>query len=207
MLIDKSLACPANHFLVLHLKLWCHATHVVIMPSYPPMPYSAGPTDEPLPQIDVSNPEAARSSFRTTDFDSTLPFIRARFPNIDPLYMTKIFRGTIHPEGLVWLDVDREDASPSDFPNLGHLLYCFEIYGQILCIFASPQGIEQVMELQMALADYRIRLLKLNKVASFESLRTWHKAVLEAQIRDGQDSAAGWRARRDELAGLLKRQT
>ena len=61
------------------------------------------------------------------------------------------------------------------------------------------------MELQMALADYRIRLLKLSKVATFESLREWHKAVLEAQIRDGQDRVAGWRERREELGALLKR--
>jgi len=173
------------------------------MPIHPPTPYSTEPV--PLPPIDVSSPDDARSSFPHTDFPTALPLIRARFPNIDPLYLTKIFRGTIRPEGLIWLDVDREDASPPDFPNLAHLLYCFEIYGQILCILTAPQGAEQVLELQRALADYRIRVLKLSKVASFESLREWHKAILQAQIRDGQDRVDGWRERREEFGKLLRK--
>lgn len=88
------------------------------MPLYPP---SFNPPPEPLPPIDVSSPDSTRTSFLTTDYDSTLPLVRARFPNIDPLYITKIFRGTIHPEGLIWLDVDRQDASPPDFSDLAHL--------------------------------------------------------------------------------------
>ncbi|KAL8728595.1 MAG: hypothetical protein Q9181_005303 [Wetmoreana brouardii] len=156
--------------------------------------------------IDVSSPDDSRSSFRTTDYDSTLPIIRARFPNIDPLYFMKIFRGTIRPEGLVWLDVDRQDATPPDFYNLAHLLYCFEIYAQVVCILAGPQGIEQEMELQRAMADHRIRVLKLSRVATFDSLKEWHKAILEAQLRDGQDRVEGWMGKRDEFDGLLRRQ-
>jgi len=185
------------------------------MPSHPPIPPPIQPPihlptshpSEPIDQypIDTSSPDDSRSSFRTTDFDTTLPHIRARFPNIDPLYLTKIFRGTIRASGLIWLDVDREDPSPSDFPNLAHLLYCFEIYGQIICILAAPQGYARELELQRALADYRVRLLKLSKVATFESLKEWHKAMLEAQIRDGQDRADGWRQKREELGGLLRR--
>ena len=173
------------------------------MPLYPPIPYSE--PNQPLPPIDVSSPDANRSSFLTTDYDSTVPLVRARFPNIDPLYITKIFRGTIHPEGLIWLDVDRQDASPPDFSDLAHLLYCFEIYGQILCILTDPQGGRKEIELQRALTDYRVRVLKLSKMASFESLREWHKAYLGAQIRGGQDRVEGWRERREGLGALLKR--
>ncbi len=180
------------------------------MSSYPPMPRLSDSNDHPPfldpNAIDVSSPDESRTSFRTTDYDATVPLIRARFPNIDPLYFIKIFRGTIRAAGLVWLDVDRQDATPPDFENFAHLLYCFEIYGQILCIFASPQGLEREMELQRALADYRLRVLKLSRVATFESLREWHKAVLEAQLLNGQDRIDGWRERREELAGLLKRQ-
>lgn len=185
---------------------------ILAMANYPPMPrlsdsidHSSAPFIDP-DSIDVSSPDDSRSSFRTTDYDSVFPRIHSRFPNIDPVYITKIYRGTIHPTGLVWLDVDRQDATPSDFENLAHLLYCFEIYGQILCIFASPQGVEREMELQWALADYRIRILKLSRVATFESLNEWHKAILETQIRDGQDRASGWRERRQDLSALLKRQ-
>ncbi|KAI4125968.1 MAG: hypothetical protein LQ338_003994 [Usnochroma carphineum] len=153
--------------------------------------------------IDVSFPEDSRTSFRSTDFDSALPLIRARFPNIDPLYITKIFRGTITAPGLVWLDVDRQDATPPDFITLAHLLYCFEIYGQIVCVFA---GVAQEMELQRALAEYRIRLLKLSRWATFESLREWHKACLEAQIQEGQDRVEGWRDGGREFEGLLRRE-
>ena len=85
-------------------------------------------------------------------------------------------------------------------------MYCFEIYGQVICILASPQGVERVLELQRALSDYRVRLLKLSRAATFDSLREWHKAVLEAQIRGGQDRVEGWREKREDLAGLLKRQ-
>lgn len=62
-----------------------------------------------------------------------------------------------------------------------------------------------MLELQRALADYRIRVLKLSKVASFESLREWHKAILQAQIRDGQDRVDGWRERREEFGKLLRK--
>ena len=192
------------------------------MSSYPPMPYLSGSSDHgsgvgsgvsggsgaPFvdpDSIDVSNPDDSRSSFRTTDYNSTVPLIRARFPNIDPLYFTKIFRGTIRPEGLVWLDVNRQDATPPDFEDFAYLLYCFEIYGQIICTFASPQGLVRELELQRALSDYRARLLKLSRVTTFESLKEWHKTVLDAQFRDGQDWADGWRERRDDLVGLLKR--
>lgn len=170
------------------------------MSLYPPMPTLGQPIAPP--PIDTSSPDDSRTSFRDTDYDAAVPLIRARFPNIDPLYITKIFRGTVRAEGLIWLDVDREDASPPDFPDLAHLLYCFEIYGQMICIFVGPQ---QEIELQRALSDYRIRLLKLSKVASFESLREWHKATLEAQFRDGQDRVEGWRERREEFGRLLKK--
>lgn len=173
------------------------------MVNFPPKPYVSEPIHD-IP-IDTSSPEESRSSFRTTDYDTALPIIRARFPEVDPLYLTKIFRGTITPEGLVWLDVNREDATPADFPTLSHLLYCFEIYGQIIGVFTSFQGIEQEVDLQKALADYRIRLLKLSKAATFESLREWHKAFLETQFRDGQDRVEGWTARREDLGVLLKR--
>ena len=181
------------------------ATHQPARPPiHPPEPHYPQPIIDPE-SIDVSSPEDSRVSFRSTDFDSTLPIVRARFPNIDPLYIRKIFRGTIHPSGLIWLDVDRQDASPPDFSDLAHLLYCFEVYGQILCILADPRGLDRETELQRALSDYRIRILKLSKMATFESLNEWHKANLDAQIRDGQDRVDGWRERREELVGLLRR--
>ena len=173
------------------------------MANYPPMPRLGEPIEPP--PIDVSSPEDFRVSFRTTDFDSTVSLIRARFPNIDPLYLTKIFRGTVKATGLIWLDVDRQDTSPLDFSDFEHLLYCFEVYGQIVCILASPQGPVRELELQNALADYRIRLLKLSKWATFESVMLWHKAVVDAQLREGQDRVEGWTARREELGTLLRK--
>ncbi|KAI4140037.1 MAG: hypothetical protein L6R39_005989 [Caloplaca ligustica] len=155
--------------------------------------------------IDVSSPEDFRTSFRSTDLESALPLIRARFPNIDTLYLIKIFRGTVGPTGLIWLDIGRQDTSPLDFSDIAHLVYCFEVYGQIICILASPQGIERELELQHALADYRIRLLKLSKWATFESLKGWHSAFLETRFQDGQDRPEGWRELREDLATLLRR--
>jgi len=176
------------------------------MPSYPPMPrlhHLAEPIDPP--PIDLSSPDNSRTSFRTTDFDSILPVIRARFPTIDLVYLVKIFRGTIGPNGLIWLDIDRQDTSGLEFSDLAHLLYCLEIYGQIVCILASPQGIEQQMELQIALADYRIRLLKLSKWATFASLKEWYKASILTQLRNGQDRPEGWRENREDLSPLLRK--
>ena len=155
--------------------------------------------------IDVTNPEDVRVSFRTTDYDSALAIIQDRFPEIDPLYLTKIFRGTIRAEGLVWLDVGRQDVTPEDFTSLAHLLYCFEVYGQVICIFAQPQGQVFELELQRALADYRLKLLQLSRVSTWESLREWHKAVLVAQFGNGQDRLEGWRKDRPELQGMLRR--
>ena len=156
--------------------------------------------------IDVTDPDEVRVSFRTTDYDAASSIVHARFPEVDPLYVTKIFRGSIRAEGLVWLDVGRQDVTPDDFTSLAHLFYCFEVYGQIICIFARPQGKEFELELQEALADYRLRLLRLSQVATFESLRHWHKEFLEAQFREGQDRLEGWRDDRPELQILLKRQ-
>ena len=155
--------------------------------------------------IDVTDPEDVRVSFRTTDYDRAYEIVHARFPEVDPLYLTKIFRGTIGAEGLVWLDVGRQDVTPEDFTSLAHLLYCFEVYGQMICIFAQPRGKVHEIELQRALADYRLRVLQLSRVTTFESLREWHKAVLVSQFRDGQDRIEGWRGDRPELEGLLQR--
>lgn len=156
--------------------------------------------------IDVTNPEDVRVSFRTTDYDRAFDIVHARFPEVDPLYITKIFRGTIGAEGLVWLDIGRQDVTPEDFTGLAHLLYCFEVYGQIICIFAQPQGQALEIELQRALADYRLKVLQLSRVTTFESLKAWHKAVLIAQFRGGQDRVEGWREERPELQGLLRKQ-
>ena len=172
------------------------------MPSYSTIPRVSEPIDPP---IDVSSPDDHRTSFRTTNFDSIVPLIHARFPNIDLVYLTKIFRGTVGATGLIWLDIDRQDTSPLDFSDFTHLLYCFEVYGQIVCIMASPQGIGRELELQMALADYRLRLLKLSQWATFESVRSWHKGFLETQFRDGQDRAEGWRQPREDLTTLLRK--
>lgn len=173
------------------------------MPNFSTMPRASQPLD-PDP-IDTTSPDDSRTSFRTTDFDSILPLINNRFPNIDLVYLTKIFRGTIGANGLIWLDIDRQDTSPLDLSDLAHLMYCFEVYGQIVCIMASPQGMEKELELQTALTDYRLRILKISKWATFDSLRAYHKAFLEAQFQIGQDNAEGWRERREELSGLLRK--
>ncbi|KAL8734669.1 MAG: hypothetical protein Q9166_001325 [cf. Caloplaca sp. 2 TL-2023] len=165
------------------------------------------PSNEPidLPPIDVSSPEEARVSFRSTDLDAVLPFIRARFPNIEPLYLTKIFRGTIGSTGLIWLDIDRQEASGLDFSDLAHLMYCFEVYGQIVCMMASAEGVGRELELQCALADFRIRVLKFSKWALFESLLEWFKAFVDTRLRHGQDRPEGWMERRDDLSALLRK--
>ncbi|KAL8709762.1 MAG: hypothetical protein Q9220_005548 [cf. Caloplaca sp. 1 TL-2023] len=173
------------------------------MSSYSPTPGFNEPFNASF--IDTSNPEDVRTSFRTTTLDSIKPFINARFPNIEPHYLTKIFRGTIGTTGLIWLDIDRQDFSPLDFSDLAHLLYCFEVYAQIICIMARPQGMEHELELQHALADYRIRLLKMSKWATFESLLAWHKAYLDDRFRLGQDLPDGWRQKREDLATLLRK--
>lgn len=74
-----------------------------------------------------------------------------------------------------------------------------------MCIFASPDGIQRVLELQTALAEYRMRLLKNSKWATFESLKEWHKACVEAQFRDGQDRPEGWRVGREDLTNMLRK--
>ena len=152
------------------------------------------------------DPDADRVSFRRTDFQSVVPSIESRFPYVQLLYLTKIFRGTITPRGLVWLDHDREDATPAESQDLSHLLYCFEVYGQIICMFVSSgEHVEEVEELQRALADYRIRLLKLAKYCTFESLRAWHDAFVASMMKEGQDRPEHWRAPREDLTQLLRR--
>ncbi|KAL8774472.1 MAG: hypothetical protein Q9209_000845 [Squamulea sp. 1 TL-2023] len=165
-------------------------------------------SDDPsIPPIDTSSPEDHRVSFRTSSLQQSLPLIRTRFPNIEPLYLTKIFRGTIGSIGLIWLDIGRQDTSPLDFSDLAHLLYCFEIYGQIVCTLAGQGegGSVQELELQKALADYKIRLLKMSKWATWESLLEWHKVFLEGVFARGQDRVEVWREGREDLGGILRR--
>ena len=96
--------------------------------------------------------------------------------------------------------------TPSESHDLSHLLYCFEVYGQIVCLLAAGgTDVAGVEELQRALAEYRMRLLKLAKVCTFESLRDWHGAFLDEMFKNGQDSAEGWRVTRPELTQLLVR--
>ncbi|KAI4117129.1 MAG: hypothetical protein LQ345_002577 [Seirophora villosa] len=172
-------------------------------PPYPPL--SPPPSSINPSVIDTSSHEDARVSFRTTSLDATIPVLRARFPFVDPLYLTKIFRGTIGAIGLIWLDAGRQDASPLDFSDLPHLLYCFEVYGQIVCVLARPQGVQRELELQEALAEFRLRLLKMSKWAGFESLVAWFKAFVEGRLREGQDDPEGWRERREDLEQMLRR--
>ncbi|KAL8645667.1 MAG: hypothetical protein Q9210_006581, partial [Variospora velana] len=98
------------------------------------------------------------------------------------------------------------DASPLDFSDLAHLMYCFEVYGQIVCILARPQGVELELELQEALAGFRLRVLKMSKWAGFESLVDWFKGFVEGRLREGQDLPEGWREERRDLEGLLRRE-
>lgn len=169
----------------------------------PRLHHLAEPIDPP--PIDLSSADHSRTSFRTTDFDSILPVVRARYPLVDLVYITKIFRGTIGPNGLIWLDIDRQDTSPLEFSDIAHLLYCLEIYSQIVCILARPQGVERQLELLMALAEYRIRLLKLSKWATFASLKDWFKASILTMLRNGQDNPEGWRQNREDLTPLLRK--
>ncbi|KAL8920033.1 MAG: hypothetical protein Q9208_006488 [Pyrenodesmia sp. 3 TL-2023] len=159
----------------------------------------------PPSTIDTSAPEDSRASFRTTSLTALFPALQARFPSIDPLYLTKTFRGTLGPTGLIWFDIGRQDTSPLDFSDFPHMLYCFEIYGQIVCMMAGPQGAEAQLELQSALADYRIRLLKMSKWATFQSVKEWHGAFLERRFQCGQDDPEGWREKREDLEMLLRR--
>ncbi|KAL8920886.1 MAG: hypothetical protein Q9172_004303 [Xanthocarpia lactea] len=176
----------------------------------PPTHHLAGSitSDDPsIPPIDTSSPEDHRISFRSTSLQQSLPLIRSRFPTIEPLYHTKIFRGTIGAVGLIWLDIARQEASPLDFSDLAHLLYCFEIYAQIVCILAGQGngGRDLELELQKALADYRIRLLSMSQWATWESLLAWHKGFLDGVLARGQDNVNVWREPREELDGVLRR--
>lgn len=64
---------------------------------------------------------------------------------------------------------------------------------------------EVELELQRALAEYRIRLLKISHWATFQSLKEWHEEVLVGRFRGGQDDPEGWREERGDLQGLLRR--
>ncbi|KAL9016273.1 MAG: hypothetical protein Q9185_006369 [Variospora sp. 1 TL-2023] len=175
--------------------------------SYPPLsppPPSIDTNNNPS-VIDTSSPEDSRVSFRRTSLDATLPYLRARFPFVDPLYLTKIFRGTIGAIGLIWLDAGRQDASPLDFSDLAHMMYCFEVYGQIVCLLARPQGLQLELELQEALAAFRLRVLKLSKWAAFGSLVDWFKGFVDGRLREGQDVPWGWMQERRDLEGRLRR--
>ncbi|KAL8847155.1 MAG: hypothetical protein Q9221_007785 [Calogaya cf. arnoldii] len=164
-------------------------------------------SDPSIPPIDTSSPEDHRISFRTTSLQSTLPAISARYPAIEPLYHTKIFRGTIGAIGLIWLDIGRQDTSPLDFSDLAHLMYCFEIYGGIICMLhgAGEAGAEGEVELQRAVSDYKVRLLRMSQWATWESLLEWHKGFLDGVFVRGQDRSEVWREGRSELDGVLRR--
>lgn len=72
-------------------------------------------------------------------------------------------------------------------------------------MMASPQGVEAELELQHALAEYRIRLLKISHWATFQSLKEWHEEVLKGRFCMGQDDPDGWREERADLQGVLRR--
>ena len=164
-------------------------------------------SDPSIPPIDTSSPEDHRISFRNTSLAAVRPYINDRFPAIEPLYLTKIFRGTIGAIGLIWLDVGRQDTSPLDFSDLAHLLYCFEIYGQIICMLhgAGEAGDRGEVELQRTVAEYKVRLLKMSQWATWESLLEWHKGFLDGVLVRGQDKVGVWGEGREDLDGVLRK--
>lgn len=115
---------------------------------------------------------------------SCRPSIRLSRTHVRRISLTEIFIGTRIATGLVWLDCDKEDATLVKPPDNTHLLYCSEIWGQIVCAMAQSGsskrhcvftrgrgGGGEVEDFQHELADHQMRLLEKAKVCTSGNLR------------------------------------
>lgn len=70
---------------------------------------------------------------------------------------------------------------------------------------AGEGGLEAELELQRAVSDYKVRLLRMSQWATWESLLEWHKGFVNGVLARGQDRVEVWREGREDLDGVLRR--
>ena len=70
---------------------------------------------------------------------------------------------------------------------------------------AGEAGDRGEVELQRAVAEYKVRLLKISQWATWESLLEWHKGFLDGVLVRGQDKVGVWGEGREDLDGVLRK--
>lgn len=155
-----------------------------------------------------SDNERERVSFvHLSTGKEALKSINTRFPPVPPKLFKKIFKGSLHASEITKLSTDlnpRGEKDDTEAKSINHLLRCFEIYGQAICHFAQTSV---ALELQDALADYRIKLSDRLLHYTFESIREHHLRFIQARILTGQDDPLGWRDQARELDHVLIQKT
>lgn len=108
-------------------------------------------------------------------------------------YFKQIFLGTFNPAAdllkLSDTHVRRTSGDDHEISDMGQLLRCFEVYGQVICDYAHP---DVAFQLQKALSDYRIRLYDMSVWYTFVSLREYHYSFMIGRILHGQDDPVAW---------------
>ena len=129
--------------------------------------------------------------------------IQTRFPAVASAHFKHIYNGTFEIRHL--LQLANTNAAPiskeaNKIESTNKLLRCIEIYCQIVCHFTSPAA---AVELQQALASFRIRVLEFLDIYTFQTVRDWSLAFISTRITKGQDDALGWLEPAVELAYKL----
>ncbi len=139
-----------------------------------------------------STSPALRTSFKETDGKITIPSISLRFPAVSKTHIENIYRCKFDVRNLLQLGnsfgmVTSKEAN--EIESTPRLLRCVETYCHIVCHFASPR---YVNELQIALSQFRLKLLEHLEVYTFTSVREWCLCVIATRISTGQDDPIAW---------------
>ncbi|KAL8627008.1 hypothetical protein Q9189_007283, partial [Teloschistes chrysophthalmus] len=107
-----------------------------------------------------------------------------------------MFTSQFSIEDLPKLHTDVLKTSATDLKDFQQLMKSFEVYGQIISAF-THRSLE--VDMQRALADYRMRLLEFHETYTFASIKEYHLSFVQTRILDGEDHPVKWKMVDHEL--------
>ncbi|KAI4085946.1 MAG: hypothetical protein L6R37_008455, partial [Teloschistes peruensis] len=145
---------------------------------------------------DVIEEDRPRVSFLHDLTGKVIPNVLKSFPSVGKKMLTKMFHSQFSVEDLPKLHTYVLKTSATELKDFAQLMRSFEVYGQIICAFTHENN---EMAIQQALADYRMRLYKLQETYTFPSIRDYHLAFVQTRIIESEDLPLPWKTPDPEL--------
>lgn len=140
--------------------------------------------------------ERPRVSFTHDPDGKAIPGVLKRFPAVCKKLLTRMFHSQFSIEDLPKLHTDVMKTSATELKDFPQLMRSFEVYAQIISAF-THESME--VEMQRALAEYRLRLYKFQENYTFSSIKEYHLSFVQTRILEGEDHPLKWRTVDQEL--------